>query len=330
MLRDKMISDWSKVNLTTPEGQRQFLEAVEYFLRKPERIARQLRAKAYEFTTSSDFPQTPLEAIARFHQLDEIDLGWEQVFEVIDFTQTNKNGFEILDVSSGLSFKPIKPGEKAQVYKISGEVVQVSFDLYGGALGWSKLWFDDQEYWKIEDTAREFRAKWYANKAQAHYDLISASRPDDDIPWQGDTSDSKAVRDAETINYACAQILEDLSGMGYEVSPTTKFVIVAPVQLWARLRNALSLSTQEGITSQVNFNVSLVVTTKLKNQALTQPDTTHYFVCLPGRKLKSGLRMDLTILSEPDILAYAETVAGWGRYGAAVGEPKQLRRCATS
>jgi len=40
--------------------------------------------------------------------------------------------------------------------------------------------------------------------------------------------------------------------------------------------------------------------------------------------------MDLTILSEPDILAYAETVAGWGRYGAAVGEDEQLRRCAVS
>ena len=31
-----------------------------------------------------------------------------------------------------------------------------------------------------------------------------------------------------------------------------------------------------------------------------------------------------------DLLAYAETVAGWGRYGAAVGETKQLRRCATA
>lgn len=329
MLRDKMISDWNKLDLKSALGQKQFLEAVEHFMRRPERIARRIRAKAQEFTTFSDFPQNALDAIARFHQVDEPDLGWEQVFEVIDFTQTNKNGFEILDVGSGLSFKPIKPGEKAEVYKISGEVVNVSFELYGGALGWSKLWFDDQEYWKIEDTAREFRAKWYANKAQAHYDLLSVSRPDNDISWQGDENDSKAVRDAETINYACAEILRDLTGQGYEISPSAGFVILAPVQLWARLRNALNLTTTNGITNQINFNVRLVVTTRLKNQALTQPDTTHYLVCLPGRKLKSGLRMDLTILSEQDLLAYAETTAGWGRYGAAVGEPKQLRRCAT-
>jgi hypothetical protein len=107
-------------------------------------------------------------------------------------------------------------------------------------------------------------------------------------------------------------------------------VVLASVQLWARLRNALNISLGNGQSSQVNFSVNLVPTAYLKNQALTQADTSHYMVCLPGRKIKSGLRMDLTILSEPDILAYAETVAGWGRYGASVGEAEQLRRCATS
>jgi len=330
MLRDKMISDWSKVNLRSSEGQRQFLEAVEHFLRKPEEVARRIRSRSQEFTTGSDFPKSPVEAIARFHEIDEPDLGWEQVFEAIDFTQSNKNGFEILNVSSGLSFRSIKPGEKAEVYKISGDVIPVNFELYGSALGWSKLWFDDQEFWKIEETAREFRAKWYSNKAQAHYDLISASRPDNDVSWQGESGDPKAVRDAETINYSCSSIIEDLAKLGYELSPSSKFVVVAPVQLWARLRNALNLTGNDSVSNQINFNVSLVVTSYLKNQALTQPDTSHYFVGLPARKLKSGLRMDLTILSEPDILAYAETVAGWGRYGAIVGEPKQIRRCAVS
>lgn len=330
MKRDKMISDWRKVEFASGESQRQFLEAVEHFLRKPEMLARRLRAGTQEFTTPSDFPQNAVDAIARFHQIDEPDLGWEQVFEVIDFTQTSKNGFEILDVGSGLAFRAIKPGEKAEVYKVSGDVISVGFDLFGGALGWSKLWFDDQEYWKIEDAAKEFRAKWYSNKAQAHYNLISSSRPDSDVSWQGGSSDTKAVRDAETINQACADIIDELSGLGYEVNPGSQFVVLAPVQLWARLRNALSITARDGFESQLNFNISLATTIHLKNQGLAQPDTSHYFVCLPGRKLKSGLRMDLTILSEPDILAYAETVAGWGRYGATVGETAQLRRCATS
>jgi hypothetical protein len=317
-----------KVNLKTQDGQRQFLEAIEFFLRKPQAGGR-LRAKTREFTTPSDFPSGAIDAIAKFHQVDEPDLGWQKVFEVIDFTATSKNGFEILDVGSGLSFRAIKPGEKAEVYKVSGDTTQVGFDLFGGALGWSKLWFDDQEYWKLEDAAKEFRAKWYSNQAAAHYDLISAARPDSDISWQGTSGESKTARDVETINRACTAIIEDLACLGYEVSPSSQFVVLAPVQLWARMRNALNTGLTDGISSQVNFNVSLAVTTHLKDHALSQADSSHYFVCLPGRKIKSGLRMDLTVLSEPDTLAYAETVAGWGRYGAAVGETGQLRRCAT-
>lgn len=325
-----MIADWNKVNLKDPEGQRLFIEAVQYYMNRPKAEAERIKARVQEFTTPGDFPSTPLEAIARYHQVDEPDVGWEQVFEVIDFTGSKKNGFDILDVSSGLAFKAVMPGEKAEVYKISGEKVTVDFDLYGGALGWSKLWFDDEEYWKIEDTAKEFRAKWYANKAQAHYDLISASRADSDVAWQGGESDSKPERDAETINCACAAILQDMESLGLDVNANSRFVIVSPVQLMARLRNALNLTMAQSPSSEVNFNISLAVTTRLKNQALTQAETSQYFVCLPGRKIKSGLRMDLTVLSEPDILAYAETVAGWGRYGAAVAETKQTRRCATS
>lgn len=334
-MRGKMIADWNKADLSSPEGVRQFLEAVQYFMDRPRRAApgRGLETRAtkvQEFTTPGDFPTSAAEAIARFHQVDEPDLGWEQVFEGVDFTATAKNGFDLVDVSSGLSFRAIAPGEKAEVYKVSGDKVTVNFDLYGGALGWSKLWFDDQEYWKIEDAAKEFRAKWYANKAQAHYDLISKSRADADVSWQGGASDTKAVRDAETINSACAEILDELQGKGFDVNANSRFVVVAPVQLMARVRNALNTSLINSGATELNFNVSLAVTTRLKTQDLSAADTSHYFVVLPGRKLKSGIRMDLTVLSETDILAYAETVAGWGRYGAAAGETGQLRRCATS
>jgi hypothetical protein len=335
-MKGKMIADWSKVNLSGPEGNAQFLEAVQHFLGRPRAAADEIRARIAEFTAPGDFPADAVEAIARFHQVDDPDTGWMQVFDVIDFTGTRKNSFDLIDVSSGLSFRAIKPGEKAEVYKVAGDKVTVDFDLYGGALGWSRLWFDDEEYWKIEDVSNEFRAKWFAQQAQAHYDLISASRPDSDLAWQGDESDDKSVRDAATINAACAGIISDLQAQGMDINANATFVVVCPVQLLARLRNALNLtlvgnvSGAAGGNNEVNFNVKLVVTTRLKNQALDTAETAKYFVALPGRKIKSGNRMDLTILSEQDVLAYAETVAGWGRYGAIVGEEDQLRRCATS
>ncbi|HUT54612.1 MAG TPA: hypothetical protein VM658_14575 [bacterium] len=334
-MKGNMIADWKKAEFGTSEGSRQFLEAVQYFMSRPRVAADEIRARIAEFTVPGDFPADAVEAIARFHQVDDPDTGWMEVFDVIDFTGTRKNSFDLIDVSSGLSFRAVKPGEKAQVYKVSGDKVSVDFDLYGGALGWSKLWFDDEEYWKIEDAAKEFRARWYMNQAQSHYDLISGARADSDVAWQGTEDDDTAVRDAATINQACADILADMQGLGFDVNANSTFVVVSPVQLLSRLRNALRVallgnSAVTGDLGEVNFNVKLVVTTRLKNQALTAAETAQYFVALPGRKIKSGNRMDLTILSETDVLAYAETVAGWGRYGALVGEQKQLRRCATS
>lgn len=336
-MKGKMIADWNKVDFSAEDGQRQFLSAVQYFMDRPRLAAEEIRARIQEFTAPGDFPADAVEAITRYHQVDDPDTGWTEVFDVIDFTATRKNSFDLLDVSSGLSFRVIRPGEKAEVFKVSGEKVTVNFDRYGGALGWSKLWFDDEEYWKIEDAAKEFRARWYANQAQAHYDLISAARPDNDVAWQGTEDDPREVRDAQTINTACAAILADMQGLGFDVNANSTFVVVSPVQLLARLRNALRITLLgnvaaglSGEPTEVNFNVRLVVTTRLKNQNLTAAETSQYFVALPGRKLKSGNRMDLTILSETDVLAYAETVAGWGRYGAIVGESKQLRRCAAS
>ncbi len=329
-----MITDWKKVDLSNQTGQNQFAEAVQYFMDRPGAAAKDVKARIQEFTSPGDFPADAIDAIARYHQVDDPDAAWMEIFDIIDFTATRKNSFDLVDVSTGLTFKAVKPGEKAEVYKVSGEKVTVDFDLFGGALGWSKLWFDDEEYWKIEDAAKEFRARWYANQAQAHYDLVCAARPDSDVAWKGDTDDTKAVRDAETINHACSQILSGMQGKGFDVNANSAFVVLCPVQLLARMKNALRTSCgasgTNGEMSEVNFNVKLAVTTRLKSQDLESAETSQYFVCLPGRKIKSGKRMDLTVLTDQDVLAYAETVAGWGRYGAVVGETDQLRRCAVS
>ena len=55
-----------------------------------------------------------------------------------------------------------------------------------------------------------------------------------------------------------------------------------------------------------------------------------YYVAVPGKKLKGGYRMDLTMLAKEDILSYTDTTAGWMRHGGAIGDTGQLRRCKTS
>jgi hypothetical protein len=290
--------------------------------------------KIQELTTPSDWPQ-PEKFIAKvFDQVKDIDVGWQAAFDMIDLTASQRDSFTILDTTSGLTFNVVKPGGKAKIYKVSGTEVTVRIDMYGGALGWLKVWFDDARWWDIQKTSKEFRSKYYNNKAQVAYDLISASRADADVAWQGAENDDNATRDSDTINFACNAIIEDLEGLGMNVSPNTPFVIVAPLRLMGRINNALRVGYREtqiaGNTAETQYNVSAVFTTKLKNQALTSAEVAQYFVLVPGRKIMWGDRMDLTLLSDMDILAYAETVAGWGRYGGGIGEVKQLRRCKTA
>lgn len=326
-MQSPVIADWRLADLKDPEGLKKFRAAVQHFMTKPEK----LRARIHEYTTRSDVPLSARDAVALFPEAPEADFGFERVFDIIDFTSSRKNGFDVVTVGSGLSFAPVRPGQKAKVYKFTGERITVPFERYGGALQWDKTWFDDAEFWNIEDATRQFRNRWYSDRAQIYYDLISASRADSDITWKGESTDTKAVRDAETINYACADIITSLAGKGLEANPQTRFVVVAPIQLMARMKNAINISLLDtGSKGVLNFNVELVLTYKIKNHALSAPETGKYFVCLPGRKAKGGYRQELTLLAETDILAYAETVAAWGRYGGIVGDNDQFRRCATS
>jgi len=326
-MHSTVIADWRLADLRDPEGLKKFRGAVQHFLTKPDR----LRARIHEYTTRSDVPPSAKDAVALFSEAPEADFGYERVFDIIDFTSTQKNSFDIVTVGSGLTFAPVMPGQKAKVYKFTGERVSVPFERYGGALQWDKTWFDDAEFWNIEDATQQFRNRWYSDRAQVFYDLISGSRSDSDVAWKGESSDTKAARDAETINYACADIIASLAGKGYDVNPQTRFVVIAPIQLVARVKNALNVSLLDtGSNDALNFNVEIVITSKLRTHDLSAAETGKYFVCLPGRKAKGGYRQELTLLAETDILAYAETVAAWGRYGGLVGDAAQFRRCATS
>ena len=120
----------------------------------------------------------------KYHLTTQYDMGWQQIFNVRDFSGTNRNGFDISDVQSGLTFDKIPIGVKLEVHKMWGEKAHVYFDFYGGALGWHRSLFDDEEYWTIEDNAIEFRNKAYAKQAAVFYALIEAVGATGAVAWQ--------------------------------------------------------------------------------------------------------------------------------------------------
>jgi len=204
----------------------------------------------------------------------------------------------------------------------------------GGALGWHRSLFENQEYWTLEENAIEFRNEAYRIRAATFYALIEAvAGTKADIAWQahpdGIAAGNRgylAGRDAATLNLAAQTILLANQTKGYGVSPQNiSFVILAPIQLRARIKQALNYTYDNvgGSPSVIDYNFRPIFTTMLT-------DTDHYWVIFPKKRLVAGYRMDLTTFADFDILSYTDTVAGWMAFGGAIADTDQLERCDTA
>jgi len=351
MYKGKIVSDWTLFErmggIDNPNARSAVRGALNKFLVQPTTAPFKVAAQAFAstgdavaarsalvqaFATSGDFPTSVLEVLDKYHQLTYFDTGYEQVFDMMDMTGSNRNGFDILDVESGLAFSKVPEGMKAKLYKMSGEKTYITLDMYGGGLSWSRRLFDDKEYWTIEDNAVEFQNKAYSSKANNFYALIEAVPATYDLAWQAVTGaipntneNYVPIRDINTINQACENILIRLMNLGMGVTPASEFIILAPIQLIGRIRRALGIVQQPfaSSTTQLNYNVRPVYTLMLTS-------STEFYVIFPKKKIKGANRQNLTIFSDFDIEAYADIAVGWQRYGGAIGETRQIVRCSTA
>lgn len=349
-MRGKIINDWDVLNFKDEKHRKQLSGALQYFLSLPDLFIptemkdikrftkdrlelRGLLAAAQEFSTTADFPASILPLIEKFHAVPLYDNGYEMIFDVRNFAGSARNGFDILDVESGLTFRRILVGDKLDVFQMSGEKARVYFSFYGGALGWHRQLFDDKEYWTIEDNAIAFRNTAYQFRAAVFYALIEAVGAAQNIAWQAHPDGVAAGvrgylagRDAATMNAAAQNIILNCANKGYGLTPANAtFIVLCPLQLRGRIKQALGYQYDNivGSPSHVDYKFQQITTTML-----TVANT--FYVILPKNKLKAGYRMDLTLFSDFDILSYTDTQAGWMRYGGAIGDTEQLQRCATA
>ena len=340
MMKSRIFNlDWDKFNYKDPSQRKNLAGALQYFCALPNQFIHpdfekvqefvtahdEIQKAAYQaFTLSSDFPDKPSQIIEKYHVLLDYDNGYEQIFDIRDFTGTKENGFEIMDVQSGLTFRSIKPGEKAKVYEMSGDKYRCYFNYYGAALGWFRGLFDDGEYWTVEDTAIEFRNKAYSYRASVFYSLLAAAINLKGcctaIPAPCEDCDADARSIADSINFAATRILHNCKDKGYALNPaTTQFIVLTPLNLRGRVRYALGQRMQAFSDSErlIDYNFKQITSMMAGAQ-------DSIMVILPKRKLKGGYRMDLTMFDDFDILSYTDTVAGWMRYGGCIGDLDQI------
>jgi len=334
---------WDKFDIHDPEHRRKIAGALQYYLAIPDKFIHPQYAKIQEFMKAkkeiqeaqvarlqafsgpADFPATMGPLLDKFHLQTSYDNGYEQIFDIRDFTGVKADSFSVADVQSGLTFNEIIPGEKLKVYQMSGTKATCYFSYYGGALGWFRGLFDDGQFWQIEDNTKEFRNKAYSGRAAIFYALLEAGAAVKSacIPVLDPgcyDCDSLAVADALALNAAALNILTNVRNKGYGVDPkTTQIAVVAPLQLRARLRMAMSRLQHHfvGAEKVIDFNFFPIITQMLTN-------TNQFIVVLPKYKLKGAYRMDLTLFSDFDILSYTDVQAGWQRFGGCIGDTDQI------
>jgi len=341
--KGSVISDWSKVDLNTPLGRRAFIGALTHYMQGPTKDNDMTAALGQvlqdpkviqHFTTAGDFPDPVLRMLAKYNQVPAYDTGYERVFDIRDYTNSDRSGFLISDVTEGLTFDEIPIGQKVDIYKFTGTRTQINFVRYGGGLGIDRTMLDDREWLAVEDQVVAFRNNAYFKRASVFYALIEALSATYNVTWQAVTptnlpntdANYDAIRDMNTINESCRQIINACEALGLGISMQTNFVLLCPLQLYARMRRAVGVLNAgiAGTSFQgLNWNIDIVVTNMLAT-------TTSYYVIAPKAKLKGGIRQELSVFGSFDPESYTDIAVGWMRFGGALAEPRQLRRCAVS
>lgn len=327
--------NWQDFNYKDPEQKKQIAGAMQYFCALPhpfvppslsgvqefvkdQKDYQGLLGKVQEFTLASNFPAKPIEVFDKYHLTVDFDTGYEQIFNVADFTGTSESGFDIVDVAAGLTFREVMEGEKLKVYQAAGERVRCYFSYYGGALGWHRRLFEDKSYWELEDNAIEFRNKAYSHRAAVFYGLIEAAATAKGCcAALAGATDALAI--ANTLNYLAYTVNMNNLNKGYNITPAQPLILLYHPYMAGRIRQALSVRGQAFAESEriAAYNFTPIA-------SYTLASTTRVFVILPKRKMKAGYRMDLTLFDDFDILSYTDTVAGWMRYGGCIADLDQI------
>jgi len=348
-----LLANWNNYDHSDPEHRKHLLKALQFFAALPNKfIPETLKSserfkirhsiiqaaqrhqaefgrmptpvELQAFTTPGDFPSPVIDVIQKFHAVMNYDNGYEQIFDIHNAENSKKPGFSISNVTSGMTFNQMIPGQKVHVENMSGTRVFVYYHYYAGALGWHKQLFDDEEWWTIEDNAIEFTNKAYYERARVFYALLDAAMDAKTCATLADQGCNDCneyyIALACAINNAATTILTAVQNKGYGVSPTgNEFIVLTPLHQMDRVRKALGMTLQQyvGSPKQVNYNFRPVITMMLTN-------TNRIGVILPKIRLKGGYRMDLTVFNSFDMLSYTEAAAGWLRFGGAVGDLDQI------
>lgn len=271
------------------------------------------RAKIKAYATSTDFPQPMTPDPSVWQATDNFDMGWEQAFTNVPVA--DGHGFFEIATLTGIANWALTPeGSAANVDKFSGSLVQVPMITVSAGLGWTLQMIQDRRLAVMFDRAREFRSRYWRDKANRHYALLKAVGLAVATPWDT-TGASTLEKDIITLNNAHYNLTFPLidAGLGDDLANAEVILYASPLYR-GRINRALRQDSQYLATSQIEVPIRPFYTFNTNI-----PSGAKALMVLPGRKLQAGEKMAPTTYAKTDIftLSYVETV--FARYGAGSG-----------
>jgi hypothetical protein len=317
----RKIIDWSKMHQVAESVRREkILEAISAGLKTiAETPLSMVSAEKFVGADANLSRNAPPIVMVGSDTVDQPDRGYEALFALVDMLSSTSKTFEIAAVTGGVTFYQVKPGEEAKLSKLpSAGKVDVGMLRFIGGFAILDDWLRFNELYKIDDLTKDTVTRWFDQKADLFYGLLTA--------LAAGVNEAFATDDVTTINNACAKIITDMEAAGYGVSAGSKFYITCHPTLLMRIYKALAASfiNPNANNNQIVWPIAGVIPT-------AKIAATSYYVSLPGVKSKRGEWENLnTRPAQRNELVLGADHVWTGAYNGAIAEVKQHRRCALS
>lgn len=265
--------------------------------------------------------QTTGAMVSFFHDsMKDVDLGWQPLFDLVDLRNSDQDHFELINSNFGIVWEQQKPGGRTKPRREISEA-KTNVPYLTWTAGYSLLddWIRFNKFYLVADMLAEVENKYWDLQATTHYGLLTALGAGIDVAF--------ATDDATTFNNAAAAILRAADGKGYALGSNAQLDIVVNPEKVGRVLAMLDAKRGSpmiafGTQKQpISFQVrNVIVTTKVAAA------DTGYYLALPGRKIKRGAWLDLSVESKRDPAVSAEDWFAKAQFNAIVGDSDQVRR----
>lgn len=277
------------------------------------------------FGTTADLTQLTKSAFNVTVEEDNFDMGWEPAFRSVPLSSGDL-GWEIYNVTNGIEFQKVEEGGRIEMNGLSGDSVFAECDYYGGALGFTDKMIRGRKIPAMLDMAALFRNKFWANKADNHYALISAAALTT-TAYQGAAAEGQLRRDVQTINRAAYTLALRCKDKGYGDTANMQFVAIVNLLDKARWEAAQAVVT-------ANLAPALAGAERMLYSFRTVYTLNSYIaagspvICIPGQKTQKGETLAPTTYAPngADPLTLNQFQAVWSIYGAAAADTDQFEQ----